>query len=92
MHANGAAQTATPLIYRKAIAVTPVHPRRNMDESHIEHMIEVMIACHGEEAEIAARKRANRCMRRRQPQWAALWREVADRIAARGTAPKNTSG
>ena len=54
-----------------------------MDETHVEKMIDVMIACHGEEAEIAARKRANRCLRRRQPQWAAIWREVADRIAMR---------
>jgi hypothetical protein len=44
-------------------------------------MIEVMIACHGDDAEIAARKRANRCLRRKEAEWAALWREVADRIA-----------
>jgi hypothetical protein len=40
-----------------------------------------MLACHGAEAESAARKRANRCLRRKEPEWAALWREVADRIA-----------
>jgi hypothetical protein len=52
-----------------------------MDEVHLSKMIEVMIACHGDDAEIAARKRANRCLRRREAEWAALWREVADRIA-----------
>jgi len=52
-----------------------------MDDQHIQQMIEVMLACHGAEAEIAARKRANRCLRRKEPEWAALWREVADRIA-----------
>jgi hypothetical protein len=52
-----------------------------MDEQHIQQMIEVMLACHGAEAESAARKRANRCLRRKEPEWAALWREVADRIA-----------
>lgn len=52
-----------------------------MDEQHLQQMIEVMLACHGAEAESAARKRANRCLRRKEPEWAALWREVADRIA-----------
>ena len=52
-----------------------------MDEAHIQKMIEVMQACHGADAESAARKRANRCLRRKEPEWAALWREVADRIA-----------
>jgi hypothetical protein len=52
-----------------------------MDELHIAKMIAVMIACHGDDAEIAARKRANRCQRRNEAEWAALWREVADRIA-----------
>ena len=52
-----------------------------MDEAHIQKMIEVMLACHGADAETAARKRANRCLRRKEPEWAALWREVADRIA-----------
>jgi hypothetical protein len=51
-----------------------------MDDQHIQQMIEVMLACHGAEAEIAARKRANRCLRRKEPEWAAMWREVADRI------------
>jgi phage baseplate assembly protein gpV len=52
-----------------------------MDEQHIQQMIEVMLACHGAEADSAARKRANRCLRRKEPEWAAMWREVADRIA-----------
>ena len=52
-----------------------------MDEHHIRKMIEVMLACHGADAENAARKRANRCLRRKEPEWAALWREVADRLA-----------
>jgi hypothetical protein len=52
-----------------------------MDEAHIQRMIEVMVACHGADAEAAALKRANRCLRRKEAGWAALWREVADRIA-----------
>ncbi|HLI21717.1 MAG TPA: hypothetical protein VKV32_11395 [Stellaceae bacterium] len=52
-----------------------------MDEAHIRKMIEVMITCHGDEAESAARKRANRCLRRKEAEWAELWREVADRLA-----------
>jgi hypothetical protein len=52
-----------------------------MDEAHIQSMIEVMVACHGAEAENAARKRANRCLRRKEADWAMLWREVADRLA-----------
>jgi hypothetical protein len=60
-----------------------------MDEQHIQQMIGVMLACHGAEAESAARKRANRCLRRKEPEWAALWREVAERLARgdHGTAP-----
>lgn len=54
-----------------------------MDETHIEQMMAVMIACHGADAETAARKRANRCLRRKEPEWATLWREVADRLAQR---------
>lgn len=52
-----------------------------MDEAKIAKMIEIMLACHGADAEAAARKRANRCLRRKEPEWAALWREVADRLA-----------
>ncbi|HEX4194853.1 MAG TPA: hypothetical protein VHY80_17225 [Stellaceae bacterium] len=64
-----------------------------MDEQHIQQMIEVMLACHGAEAESAARKRANRCLRRKEPEWAAMWREVADRIArGQSTAPTLDTG
>ena len=52
-----------------------------MDEAHIKRMIDVMIACHGVDAESAARKRANRCLRRKEAEWATLWREVAERLA-----------
>jgi hypothetical protein len=62
-----------------------------MDEQRIQQMIEVMLACHGADAESAARKRANRCLRRKEPEWAALWREVADRIA-RGAPGKPAPG
>lgn len=48
--------------------------------------MEVMAACHGVDAESAARKRANRCLRRKEPEWAAAWREVADRLARRAAA------
>jgi hypothetical protein len=41
----------------------------------------VMLACHGAEAEGMARKHAKRCLRRKEPDWAALWHEVAVRIA-----------
>src|SRR6185437_13570768 len=52
-----------------------------VDEAHIEQMMAVMTACHGADAETAARKRANRCLRRKEPEWSTLWREVADRLA-----------
>jgi hypothetical protein len=62
-----------------------------MDEAHINKMMEVMLACHGDDAESAARKRANRCLRRKEPEWAALWREVADHIAkSRKRSEENT--
>jgi hypothetical protein len=62
-----------------------------MDEAHINKMMEVMLACHGDDAESAARKRANRWLRRKEPEWAALWREVADRIAkSRKRSEENT--
>jgi hypothetical protein len=62
-----------------------------MDEQHIQQMIEVMLACHGAEAESAARKRANRCLRRKEPEWATMWREVADRIArSQSASPRET--
>ena len=63
-----------------------------MDEDRLQQMIEVMLACHGADAESAARKRANRCLRRKEPDWAALWREVADRIARGHTAPAPDAG
>lgn len=56
-------------------------PSETMDEAHIAKMMEIMVACHGADAESAARKRANRCLRRKEADWAALWREVADRLA-----------
>lgn len=57
-----------------------------MDEQRIRQMIEIMLACHGAEAETNALKRANRCLRRMEPEWAALWREVPDRIARQNEA------
>ena len=75
-------ETGICLIQVKAPWRQERHQRR-MDESHIQKMIEVMLACHGADAENAARKRANRCLRRKEPEWAALWREVADRLAQR---------
>ena len=62
-----------------------------MDEAHIKKMIEIMIACHGDDAETAARKRANRCPRRKEAEWAALWREVADRIAQERQQPAKSA-
>ena len=47
-------------------------------------MIGVMLACHRAKAEDVVRKRAARCLRRKEPEWAALWREVAERIARGG--------
>lgn len=58
------------------------------DEQRIRQMIEVMLACHGAAAAAKARKRAIRCRHRQEPEWAALWREVADRIARQSEARK----
>ena len=55
-----------------------------MDEQQIHRMIGVMLACHRAKAEDVVRKRAARCLRRKEPEWAALWREVAERIARGG--------
>lgn len=64
-----------------------------MDEAHITKMMEIMVACHGADAESAARKRANRCLRRKEAEWAALWREVADRLArSEAKTPKAATG
>jgi hypothetical protein len=48
----------------------------------VHRMIAVMLACHGAAAQDVAGKHARRCLRRNEPDWAALWYEVAKRIAA----------
>jgi predicted protein tyrosine phosphatase len=53
-----------------------------MDEkAHIARLAAVLIECHGSDAENKARKRANRCLRRNQLEWAEVWRAVAERIS-----------
>jgi hypothetical protein len=62
-----------------------------VDEAHIEEMIAVMVACHGADAESIARKRALRCARRKEPEWATRWREVADRLVQHRKPPEPQS-
>ncbi len=57
-----------------------------MDKGRIAQLAGILIACHGTDAEDAARQRANRCLRRKEPEWAALWREVTTHIAKLRTA------
>jgi hypothetical protein len=52
-----------------------------MDDERVARLAEVLIACHGINAETVARKHANRCLRRKEPEWAAHWREVSGQIA-----------
>lgn len=51
-----------------------------MGDGQLAQLAEILIACHGADAEKAARIRANRCRRRNVPEWATLWRLVADHI------------
>jgi hypothetical protein len=53
-----------------------------MAEIEIEKLIAILTRLHGERAIVVARKRAARCQRRRQAEWAERWRAVADRLAA----------
>lgn len=56
-----------------------------MTHERVAQLVDILVACHGAEAENLARKRANRCLRLGQTEWAALWFEVAEQIAKRGT-------
>ena len=51
--------------------------------NRIAQVANILIACHGLNAENAARLRQKRCARRGEPEWAALWRDVAGWIADR---------
>lgn len=64
----------------------------SIDDQRIRQMVEVMLACHGADAENHARRRVHRCLRRGEPEWAALWREVVDRIARQNEAREVASG
>lgn len=52
-----------------------------MDDDRIAQYVQILITCHGSEAEDTARKRTRRCLRRGEPEWAHVWCEVADQIA-----------
>jgi hypothetical protein len=54
-------------------------------DDRVSELVKILIACHGDGAEEAARKRANRCLRRRELIWAKLWREAAEQIDKRRT-------
>lgn len=58
-----------------------------MDEdAYLEPLVEVLIDCHGENAENVARKRSGRCRRSEQLEWAERWNKVAEYIARRCSA------
>ncbi len=56
-----------------------------MNHDRIAQFANILIACHGMSAENVARLRQKRCARRGEPEWAELWREVAERVADRST-------
>ena len=58
-----------------------------MENGRVAQLVAILVACHGADAEDTARKRANRCLRRREIKWAALWSEVAEQIAKQGVSP-----
>jgi hypothetical protein len=58
-----------------------------MDEdAYLGPLIEVLINCHGPNAENVARKRSGRCRRSKQLEWAERWDKVAEHIARRYSA------
>ncbi len=52
----------------------------DMAELDVEKLIAILTRLHGERAGVVARKRAARCQRRHQAEWAERWRTVADRL------------
>jgi hypothetical protein len=54
-----------------------------MDHDRVGQFANILSACHGTNAENVARLRQKRCARRREPEWEALWRDVAEWIADR---------
>jgi hypothetical protein len=52
-----------------------------MVSEQISALAAIMIQSHSEKAEDIARKRAARCQRQLERDWAATWLAVADRIA-----------
>jgi hypothetical protein len=64
------------------------HPFRVMDDAHIMKVAEVLVACHGNEAAKVARRRAAKCARRGQSEWAELYEKVADEIVRQQPSPQ----
>lgn len=54
-----------------------------MDDERVAQLADILVASHGVDAEKGARERVNRCRRRQEPEWAALWSKVAELIAKR---------
>jgi hypothetical protein len=54
-------------------------------DDRISELANILIACQGEDAENAARRRATRCLRRKELGWAELWRDVSKHIRKRRT-------
>jgi hypothetical protein len=52
-----------------------------MDDDRIAELTNILIACHGADAEHIARVRQRRCKRRGEPPWEAAWGKVAKVIA-----------
>jgi hypothetical protein len=58
-----------------------------MDHERVTAFTELLISCHGMEAENVARKRAAKCMKRGETEWAELYQAVAGEIAKRQRLP-----
>jgi hypothetical protein len=54
-----------------------------MDDKKVLEIADILIACHGSDAEPYARRHARKCLRRGQPEWAELYEKVAKEIARR---------
>jgi len=54
-----------------------------MENDRIFQLADILMACHGADAEQIARKRGRRCLQRKELEWAQVWRDVAEYISKR---------
>jgi hypothetical protein len=59
----------------------------SVEHERVTQFADLLIACHGPDAEKVARRRANKSMARGEQQWAQLYDAVAGEIAKRQPSP-----